>query len=339
MKKINLFVSLLFLTCGIFAGTVVPMPDLQYPQEIIIDRGNLVITELPEIFVYSLKDFKLKAKFGKLGEGPGEFQHYVFVAAWPKKAGHLVVSSHLKAAFYTHEGKFVNEKRSSDPSVMNCFFKPVGDNYVSYGAFKENNIQYYSVNMYDPELTKIKRIFKWKNPAVRGKPFDPTDFDLRGGEVEVYGDKIFMLVRKKGNIEVFDKSGEKLFSINYAYEPVPITTGDKEKFTDYYKNGPRYKRIWHILKGRLQYPEYFPAARKMVVADNKIFILTHKSKDGKSEFIVFDLNGKFVEKRMVPIVNQNPRMPYAFTIHGGKLYQTVEDIEKEEWFLHIHSIQ
>ena len=76
MKKIVLFILFVLLTiCPDFvnAGKVTPLSELAKPTLVMVEQNQVLIADPPHVYVYSLGDFKLVAKIGKRGEGPGEF--------------------------------------------------------------------------------------------------------------------------------------------------------------------------------------------------------------------------------------------------------------------------
>jgi len=339
MKKSVSFLFLLILAAPILAGEVVLLPDLQKPENIVIDQNQILITQFPYVYIYSLKDFTLIKKFGKAGEGPQEFSNYVMIQVHPAHPDYIIVGSRGKMSFFTWGGKFVKEVRSGPGSFV-ATYKPIGGKYANYGILRQNKIAYLTVDIYNSNFKKIKEVIRWKKPMQRGKPFNPTDIEFQGGEFSTFDKKIFVLLREKGNIEVFDDDGKKQFSINYDYERIPVTTDDIKAIHHFFKTDPRLRQFYETLKSLFKFPQYFPSARTMAVADNKTYVLTNKKRGGKSEFIIFDIGikGKFLKKSMVPFKNANPLEPYPFTIKNGKLFQLVDNEETEEWELHIHAI-
>ncbi|UCH94192.1 MAG: hypothetical protein JSV88_28515 [Candidatus Aminicenantes bacterium] len=340
MIKKNLISLLIILVLGswVFPGQVVPLPEIKKPENIIVDQNQILITEFPNVFIYSLEDYKLINKFGKKGEGPQEFSQYVRIQPYLDYPNYIVVGSHMKMSYFTRDGKFVKEVRSKTSSVANVY-KPLGKKYVAYGFLQENNTAYNTINIFDADLKKIKEVVRWEAPFQQGKPFNPTDNDLAGGEFRVYANKIFFILREEGNIDVFDHNGEKIHSIKYNYERVPVTQEDKQEYRKFYQTDPRYRQFYNAAERFMKFPKYFPATREQVVADDKIYVLTHKKIEGKSEFVVFSIKGKFLKKIPVPFENANPRDSYPFTIKNQKLFQLIDNVNTEEWELHIHPIQ
>jgi hypothetical protein len=68
-------------------------------------------------------------------------------------------------------------------------------------------------------------------------------------------------------------------------------------------------------------------------------VLTCVEEDGKNEIIVLDLKGRFLERKLIPLVHTSFIEPSSYTISGGKIYQLVENEAKEIWQLHITDIK
>jgi hypothetical protein len=73
----------------------------------------------------------------------------------------------------------------------------------------------------------------------------------------------------------------------------------------------------------------------MVIDEEKIFVLTYNRKDGKNEFFIFDMDGKLLQKKFLPIQTLNGVSPYPYYIKNGSLYQLVENEDTEQWELQI----
>ena len=96
---------------------------------------------------------------------------------------------------------------------------------------------------------------------------------------------------------------------------------------------PNFERLKKILK----FPEIFPPIRDFRIADFHIYVLPYAKENGNICLYTFDLNGKFVNKKPVPLKEQSIMEFYPYTIQDGTLYQLVEN-DNEEWELHITAI-
>jgi hypothetical protein len=336
MTKLNVFMLFLLFVSFVLGGKVITLPDLKKPENIIVDQNQILITEFPHIYIYSLKDFKLIKKFGKAGEGPQEFFNYVRIQPHPDYPDYIVVGSHMRMSYFTRKGEFVKEIRSKTSTRANVY-KPLGKNYAAYGLVQENRIAYSTVELYDSNLKKIKEVIRWERTIQQGKSINPTGRDFLGGEFRIYDKKIFVLLRDTGNVEVFDDNGSKLFPVNYDYERIPVTSDDKRRLNKFYKT--RLPEFYQEVSHWFKYPSYYPSGRILTVADDKIYVLTHKTKERKSEFVVFDMKGKFLKKLMIPFKDENAREPYPFTINYGNFFQLIDNLDTEQWEFHIHPIQ
>lgn len=338
MKKTILFILFALLKiCSyfVFAEQTIPLPELAKPTLVMVEQNQVLIADPPHVYVYSLGEFNLIAKIGKKGEGPGEFTGGLRFQPDPK---YIIIGSRMKVSYYTRDGKLVKEVKSKTSSVANVY-KPLGNNYAAYGRAREKGTFYNTVTIHDPDLKNIKEVIRWKNPLQPGKKVEPVDSDLQGGEFRIFEKKIFVLLRKEGNVEVFDDNGEKLYSIKPNYQRVKFTFNDKKQFNEFYRTDPRYRGFYERAQQFIEYPRYFPCAREFFVTDGKIYILTNMKKEGKSQFLICDTDGKNERSVFVPFYNKNPREFYPFYIKKGKLYQLADNEITEEWELHSHEVE
>ena len=75
------------------------------------------------------------------------------------------------------------------------------------------------------------------------------------------------------------------------------------------------------------------------VADKKVYIQTYLKENGKDEFFIYDLNGKFLKRLFLPVVYRNSLKPFPYTIMNNRLYQLIENEDAEVWELHAEKIE
>lgn len=344
-------VFLLLLLVGqdfVFSTTAVPLPDFFYPDSITVDDRQIYITAFPTIYIYSLQDFKLKKKLGRQGEGPKEFNRFALLSIHDNN---LVVSDRNKVLYFTKDGDYIKEIKAR--SIMHWGVRPVGNKFVGKSRFQENKIQFDTANLYDANLEKIKKIFMTKffyQMEGGGKKCDALE--IRGLQFQVFNDKVFFKRGKHFIIDVYDQSGSFLYTIYHEYEKIKISEPEKQRYHDYFKTVHPWKGMYEsLIKKEIYFPDFFPAIQLFIVADEKIYVLTYKKEEEKSEFVILDLKGKLLKKVFLPF-NQNDEWfhysltkatgqasPHAtFTIKNGKLYQLIENQDKEIWELHITEI-
>jgi len=330
-KKLLALAVILLLAFFVFGERLATIKGLVRPNTITVDNDQFYITDFPTIYIYSLKDFSLVKKFGKKGEGPNEF--LTWIPAVLVDGDTIIVNSVGKISYFTRKGESIKEIKLTGGRN----YKPLGDKYVSYAYLTDNKVEYQTVNIYDSNFNKLKEIHREKfwNQYWQGGKMDVVN--AKGFIFRIFDDKIFVN-REDGLIQVFDGNiGNKLREIRHKYKEIKITAADKKEYYDYYKVAPRYKEFYDVIRPRITFPSNFPPIRYFDVADGKIYVMTYERKEGKSNFIIFDLEGKLLKQVFLPLKNMSVEEPYPYTFKGGKLYQ-IFDNENEEWELHATNI-
>jgi len=329
-KTIFFLIVLLLLLSGVYANKIVSFPDIFEPNLIVVDSDQIYIVEETTIYIFSLKDFNLKKKFGKRGEGPSEFKDDI--QSIEVQPDYILVNSLNKVSFFSRDGNFLNEKKN--PTVLSgSMFKPVGKQFVGYSIEQENRTFYVVYSIFDSNLKKTKELYRMKwmiQPGRKRKLFETFWYST-------YDNKIFIAREEGFIIDVFDIKGKKIFSINPKYKNLKFTDFHKKKFLDFWKSSD--PGIYEYRKRRTEFPGYFPAIKTCSVTDKKIYVQTYKEKDEKTEFFIFNISGKLINKTLIPLVRKNPREDYPYTIKNGKLYQLIYDLDKYIWELHITEIE
>ncbi len=323
----------------VFSSKVVPLPTLINPDSILIENDQIYITDMEKICIYSSKDFTLKKKFGKKGEGPGEFRFNPALVSKMRvyvQPDCIIVNNLNRVSFFTKNGSFIKEINV----ITGLNFIPIGNKFVGYSGTKRiKNILYLTINLHDSNLKKIKEIYSREYYVQTHKDFNLIKLGFGNIGRAYYlccGDKIF-IEGEKDIIHVFDKDGKKEYDINLDFEKLKISEDNKNVFLEDIKTlytGPLMKRL---IKEKGKFPRYFPA-RFFKIANEKIYIPSYKKRDGKTEFVVYSIKGKLLKKIFLPLKDQTLVLPYPYTISNNKIYQVFDDAETEEWELHITDI-
>jgi hypothetical protein len=328
------------------AGKVVPLIQLAKPNSITVDKNHVYITDQGTISIYSLKDFKLEKAFGKKGEGPGEFkllpQDKIGLRIVVNNE-YIMVNSMGRVSFFTKTGEFKDQFNLIEPVQ---FLKPLGTKFVGFKRMRYDNILFIAINLYALKDTKPKgvRIEKeiWRKEHYGQKnhidclrlAMATKEESMRGALYQVYNNHVFV----EGNnneIHVFDDAGNKQYTIRHEYERIKVPDSFKQKVMAFFEK--RYPKIYRMARHQGKFPEYFPV-RYFHVADNKIYVLTFKNRDNKSEFYLLDVKGKFLKKIMVLFAEAEFLQAYPYTINNGQLYQLQDNPDTGEWELHIHEV-
>jgi hypothetical protein len=349
MKKNIILFLILFLGSIAFAEKAAVLPELTNPYMIAADNEKLYVAEKNTIHIYSLEDFNLVKSFGENGKGKYKFEGSILITLQPDS---FFVNSWGKTSVFSKRGDFITNERKPEDLRPHVAYIPFADRFVVRNLVWEKHSNflvrliaiimsqsglptsgfYFNINIHDADKKKLKKIFTYKHPFFAGKYIDPVN--LRYSSFQVYGDRLF-LDDKDGNIYVFDFDGNKRRTIRYAYEKVKITDAHKKRYMKYWvKHIPGdYERF----RRRLRFPQYFPPIRNFMIADDRIYVLTFKETDGKSEMLIFTLKGELIKTVLVPLVKVTTLLPHLrndYTINNRKLYRLVKNKEKQ-YELHI----
>jgi hypothetical protein len=301
------------------------------------------VVDFPFIYLYATTDYSLKAKIGEEGEGPKQFHYFPGSLVNKKDAfqinidtQYIVVSSQGKISFYTGNGVYKKEFRTQHRHDHK--FCPSENKIIGLTARRgTDNIFYLRLNVYNDQFIAEKEIFACKRFSQPPSGDINVVYD-KGIVFDVCREKIYVTAigREDSVIDVFDLEGKKQHSISHNYDRPAVTQEDKNQYLDFYRTGP-LKYIWDRFRKQIKFPAHFPGLRNFSIDKDKIVVLTFKRKNQESEFIIFDLNGKFLKKTMVPLQKKDIYF-YPYTIYTGKLYQLVEDEDNEKWELRIYPI-
>jgi len=344
MRKFVVPILMLIVSFYLFGEEIKTFPDLGKPDSINIDKDRIYITDQASILIYSLKNFKLIKKFGRAGEGPGEFKISNIDKIGLRvsiQEENILVNSMGKLSIFSLDGDFIKEKKVIlNPETQ--IFKPLGKKYVGFYRKNQDNINYFLVSFFDPDtLQKEREIHRMKG-FLTNNSIDPLRLALllknatmRGPIYNVYNDMLFV-EGEDCQIFVYDNQGKAIGSFTlYDYEKLEITEDFKKKVMTYLEK--RLPTAFAGVKRNGKFKKYFPL-RSFLAKDERIFVQTFKGKKGQSEFYVFDFRGKLLHKVMIPFQESEFLLAYPFDIVKGKIYQLVENLDLEEWELHINRI-
>jgi len=342
MKKIILLLLLLFIVSFVIAGNVIPFPGLQTPGSIKIDNDQIYINDGAAIYIYSLKDFSLKKKFGKKGEGPREFKVHPNInrggVAFHLYTDGIVVSSLGRVSFFTRDGNYIKEMNTG--TILSEFI-PFEKQFVGMGIDINGREQYLTYNFYDNQFKKEKEFFRIK-AFVEGKSIDPVTIGIFP-VLHACNGKIF-INDYDGIIHIFGHKGSELAAVNISefknhFTRVKVTKNREKKYIEFFSSDYRFKQQFERDRHLIKFPGCFPVIRDYRAADDRLYIVTFREKEEEKELFIVDFDGKLVKRIWLKLDEINPRELYPYTIGNGKLYQLVENPDSGEWELHIIEIK
>jgi hypothetical protein len=312
------------------------------PEAILVYEDELFINEGPSIFIHSLKDYQLKKKFGKQGEGPREFKlsslglegHKICFQIFPDS---IFVSSEKKISYFSRKGEFIKEKRIYDPLVIDL--TPFGEGFVGRNHKTIENIPYFTVDLYNKEGKKIKEICRHPIPHYKKENLVLWRLVSKLPEFKTDGERIFAAGGGDFVIDIYNSKGENVQSIKQTYKKREITDSERMEILDAWRDFPFIKRGWDMFKNMIKVPGYFPAFRTFSVADKRVYVQTCNFEKEKTGFVIFDFDGRFIKQVFLPFRYRNIVKHFPYTIDKNMLYQLVENEDTDEWELHVTKIK
>ncbi len=328
-----------------FSGNTLATPkvfllkDIDRPDTLSVDEENVYITQGAEVYIYGNSEFALKKKFGKRGEGPAEFKtdpgYHKGGIYLNLQRDNIYVTSIGKISILAKDGTIIREVKS----ITGEDFLPFNDQFAGWEfvpVLQQNEEAYKAICLYDSQMTKIMEIARIPHSVQRGK-----GFLIYSGKFifKTYRDRLFLNQGIEFLIDVYDQSGNKIKTITREYKKIKITDTHKEKALEFYQTNPNTKNIFQRIKRIIQFPDYFPAIRDIFLDQEKLYVATYFNRGTESEFLVFDINGKFLERIFLDMKGEAPFiMPSLYTIFNGNKYQLIENLKEEAWEIHITPI-
>jgi hypothetical protein len=342
MKKIVIIIGVFLCALLLHAEKAHTFFDLLNPRYLIVDSNQIIISDYPHVYLYSLNDYNLIKKIGREGEGPGEF-HVIQANMNLKERGlvvsecpdHIAANSTSRLSYFTRKGDFIREIKLA--YGINAKFLSLGDQLLGFLPLKEGKL---SVTLFDSDLKKKKEIFNcdyWFNLQSR----EQANFFDRASDtlfVSIYKDRIYLA---RGDaplfaIHVFDFQGNKLFTVEHDSEKFKIPQGFIDEIHEHFKI--KFQRGASYFIKNLNLPKHFPAIRNFSVQDDKIYVMTFKNVSQENEVLIFDIKGSLLKKVSLPVRAMNPEHLCPFSFYKDKFYQLIFIEKTENWELHITDI-
>jgi hypothetical protein len=331
----RVLIASLIVICSIYmwAEKAGPVEEIENPVRIVVDDSQLYVIDGTAIAIFSLKDLKLLKKIGEKDEGPVEFTPPLNLHV---QSDGLLVNSRGKIYWFAKNGEFKKELMTPPGSG---FFQPIGENFLGRAVGKREEpgrvVYIHAYSLYDAHLNKIKELYR---AEISRKP---QEFDAYPATLMflAYDNRVFISGRPEFVIDAYDQKGESLFTIKRQYERLKVTEGDQRRYFDILKLRGVNEKLFDYAKKNVRFSEYFPAIYKFSVADGKVYIMTYRKKDNKSEFFIYDTGGKLIKEAFIHLVDRNTVEPFPYTIRNNKVYQVVENLKKEVWELQITPLE
>jgi hypothetical protein len=339
--KVVFILGCLFLSGLLLAEQPTILSELSRPAILIVQDEKVFVLEATTIFIYNLKDLKLIKKFGKAGEGPGEFMinpQEGRPMSMSLYKNNILVNSIAKMSYFDMEGNFKKERKV----VADALLFPVKNKFIGIGPVStEGSHQLLGFRLLEENLKDSKILHL-------------SDFELGSGIQilllpvvnftynPVYKDRIYINTsNSEFKIDVFNTNGDKLYTINKDYMKIATPKDYKDQCLDWFKSNPQFKRQVEFIKKILEVRKHFPSIRDLQIADDILHVITYKRKKKLWECILMDLKGKELGRKFIPLEEYIPLSfyPILYSSYKGNMYTLVENEEDENWEIHVTKLR
>jgi hypothetical protein len=337
MKKIIFLMILLifvFSLLTVHAEKLMDLGQLTHPQGLAVKGDQIYIVQDAEVFVFSGQTMSFVNKFGRKGNGPGEFNPNkafgMLMQLRPMEDGVFLFTSQ-KCGEVSRDGTLRWEKRFPFWATS---VSPLDERLVliifTRGASGMGN----RVVITDREIKEKKQLAGNKIEYKMGEFVPVQDYF----NFQVHDGKIYLLDSQKGlSIQVFNAAGEALPVIRRSYEKVKVDEGHKQQGMDWLKSKRWFTMMPPEYKKNIVYPEYLPVCKNFVISGDRIYVHTYKKVKGRTEFLVIPVTGTGLEKIRLPVADLNLYEFHPYSIDNGRYYHIVETGD-EDWELHVEKI-
>lgn len=261
----------------------------------IYDSKDLVINK------YSRQDCRIIGKFGRKGEGPGEFR---MIYGFNVYNDFILVNSPGKNSYFSNVGKLLKEEKCP-PHLIPCVM--VGENFVTDeydmpppGGYRNPYIDRRIV-LVGPDFKNKKVLFQKKlNIAIVYNPKTGTNtFTLFSDicEFRIYKNNIYIgYANQEGFFfTIFDSFGNLRYKIERPYKKREIPEMLKKAVLK-----KPYRLRWNRNRSlKLKFYKYLPSFSSFEVADDRVYIFQYPENEYR-RILILDLKGKLIDASLIP---------------------------------------
>lgn len=346
MKRIVMvLIILIILLCFSYGYTkkLTELPGIARPGLIEISGNRIFILDGVTVHVHSLEDYRLLTKFGKNGQGPEELPYNTRNEIKPQMQicrGNIFLNTQQKMVLFSPDGKFISEKKLSFRTLQ---IVPIAENYaVAKFSFSGSGNLQMDALLFDARFQELNKLtsYRRENPERKRRrivvPLPYIYLYHSGGKLFVTGGD-----QRDFIIKVFSGEGKLLDTITMPYERIKFDSSYREKVINWIGSEISFKQLPEETKKKLlndiEFPDYLPAIRDLVVKGSNIYVQTYKEQGSRSQFLILDLKGKllkevYLSKFSGGMLKIDTNRMYTF--HKNGFYYLEENPDAEVWELH-----
>ncbi len=313
--------------------------DFSNPNLYYIDNKYFyVIDNYENAYIYKTDDYSFYKKFGRKGEGPGEWRLFSGAYFYPNK-NKIMIYGMGKIIYYTKEGEYLSEFKYIEHP------KPIGKNYVRtdyyYSPENEENDSYLESNVLRKKIILLDSEFKDKKILVE-KDLIGAKYVYKGSKIiawcfspvlnyRTYEDKIVIGYSNKESFDfwIFDSKGREIRRIRKRYFKMEVPREIKDKLVS-----SNYKsRANHNKKVNYKFFKYYPSFSNFEVYDGKIYVYMYPEK-GMQRVMIMDMKGRFINSILIPFEFEDYRdFHRSVDNYNGYEYFILLSEDEKKWEL------
>jgi hypothetical protein len=320
-------ISILVLSLGlssVFSKKLAVLPQLTAPNTIEIYGDELYVLEDAEVYVYSLKDYRLLRRFGKKGEGPGQLTPNTEVPlAMSIVNGIVYLNSQIKLVRFSTQGKILAEQRI--PFSFQTV--PFGKNYVSIKIGLRHDVQSFIATLLDADFNNPEHLYSREriSRSQRGRISLPPEIII----IRSSGEKLFLFDQQSRGfvINVMDSKGKQLKPIKMDYQRIKTSESFEKDAIAWFKAQPSFRMAAEELREMIYFPDYLPVIRNFLARKDRLYIQTYKTENHLAEFLILDHEGRLIKRLYLPGFADSPlqfNSSHTFTFYNDKYYYLEE---------------
>jgi hypothetical protein len=325
-----LFVFGLLLAAKPAAGELVAkLPEVMDPFHMTMADGRLYIVEnfsVAHLYMTGKKGVSFVKTFGREGQGPGEFD---FMYRIRVLGDVLDISASHKLVRFSRDGDYLDEVKVPVGMFKGGIYR-IGENYLAGDLQFDATGSTRTIRLYDKYFKLIREIGAHKESGGLERinlVVDTYSFRVADGQIFV------ITSGKESVVTIYDWKGIRKKEIRLPLEPIRMTAALKEAITKPVREDPEIRSGWAEFEKRLFFPDEAPGCDYFDVVDGKFVVRTYKYRQDSVEFVVFDSDGRELQRTFLPFTGRLSN-GILFCFYQGRYFYLRENAEEEVWELH-----
>jgi hypothetical protein len=323
------------------------LAEFQEPFKYItltLDEDKIYVADKKEcvVHIYSRNDFHHVGQFGRIGQGPEDFEFIGFLRVFPD---YLFISSGRKVSYFSKKGDFLRTVTPPYPATGS--YIPLGSNFAGKRHLPEDPKETQSeimVELFDSKFKKLKDLYLAGLSKIESHDFQSGKKNLLvvGDcfKLEVYKDRLYVGNTAIGFFfRVFDTQGKKLYDINLPFDKRNVSPQDQKAILDDMRRIVGEQRFNRgNVQSKYVFPKFYPAYIDFAIADENIYVFLYQIPGNSQEVLKLDLRGNLINKITIPGAQAIFTYELPYCIYRGEFYYMIYNEETYRWELHFEHL-